>query len=480
MRKSFPAFAFSADSRVVALRGLYPMVSDDAGWVEMHLAYEGEWHGHPQGSFEFTREVFENIVANFERQANPVLVDYEHASEWAAEAPAAGWIHKVEVRDDDEGKAHLWAKAELTAKGADHVAAGEYRFSSVVVDFEATDRKSGEDIGAYLKSVAFTGIPYIDSQEPMQAPVPRAAIQLSQRRAALAYKKDQLLMTVSKEDFIAKLQELDADELTAEQLKKLCEAMGMMAEAESGEEPEAELSDDEEEEELPMSDEGEGEKPLSDEEDEEEKELSDGDEEEEKELALDDPAADAAMAALAPLMEATGMDAAGLAAAIQERLDDVVAALQGSLEEPASEAPLSDDAPSSVELKAHATTIAMLSQRAEKAESALLEYRTREAEADVDALIDEGKILDAGREDMLALRLSDKASFERLKGALVPQVPTGLHASSTEPSPESSLIDEEDQFVIAHRKMLSRTRLSQADQDRAIRLALKNRRHAEN
>ena len=66
-----------AGARSVLLRGMLPMVREGAAQTWVDVAFEGTWRGHRAGEFSFTREVFEEIVANFRANPNPVPLDYE-------------------------------------------------------------------------------------------------------------------------------------------------------------------------------------------------------------------------------------------------------------------------------------------------------------------------------------------------------------------------------------------------------------------
>lgn len=76
-------------------------------------------------------------VVAMTRAKLPIVLDYEHASELKGpkgeEAPAAGWINDLEVR---EGA--VWARVEWTPRAANMVANREYRFVSPVFRFSAT------------------------------------------------------------------------------------------------------------------------------------------------------------------------------------------------------------------------------------------------------------------------------------------------------------------------------------------------------
>lgn len=159
---------------VIRLRALVPLVADNAPRTWIDLAYEGEWRGHPSGDFAFTREVFANIVSRFNEQKNPIPLTYEHPVKDAGlPIRAAGWIHQLAIKGT-----HLWALVEFTPAAAAMVRNGEYRYCSVVVDFESVDRRSGEEVGPELYEVGLTNTPFLDGQR---------AIELSRRRARDVY-----------------------------------------------------------------------------------------------------------------------------------------------------------------------------------------------------------------------------------------------------------------------------------------------------
>lgn len=147
----------------VQLRAALPLVSNDSARTWVHLAYEGTWKGHPDGDFSFTADTFNNIVALFNAQKNPVPLTYEHPMKGTGQpVPAAGWIHALEVKDGS-----LWGYVEFTPQAADMVKAGEYKFCSVVVDLESVDRESGDMVGPELYEVGLTNTPFLDGQKPI-------------------------------------------------------------------------------------------------------------------------------------------------------------------------------------------------------------------------------------------------------------------------------------------------------------------------
>lgn len=71
----------------------------------------------------------QKVVERFNADPNDLPIDYEHASEIKGpkgeEAPAAGWITKLEVR---EGA--IWARVEWTPRGVASLSTREYRYLS--------------------------------------------------------------------------------------------------------------------------------------------------------------------------------------------------------------------------------------------------------------------------------------------------------------------------------------------------------------
>jgi len=221
-----------------ALRALYPLVKEGAPLTWVDVAMEGSWEGHPAGPFSFDRATFEQCVANFEAQRNPVPLDYEHATEWAAQAPASGWVQKLAIKDDASGRAHLWALVELTDEAAAFVKDGRYRYSSGVFQFGAIDRASGKDIGCRFTSLALTNTPFLDGQEPIRlsaralgSPAGAAGIEAARTQYTTTRPRKRLAqgasnmsaapaptMKIAKADVLEAMKRLQGDEFTDEQL----------------------------------------------------------------------------------------------------------------------------------------------------------------------------------------------------------------------------------------------------------------------
>lgn len=93
------------------------------------------------------------VIAATPVASRPLVIDWEHATqvrgEQGLDAPAAAWVHELEVRDGA-----IWGRADWTAKGRAQVEAKEYRLLSPVFGFDrATTRITR------LLSAALTNFP---------------------------------------------------------------------------------------------------------------------------------------------------------------------------------------------------------------------------------------------------------------------------------------------------------------------------------
>lgn len=136
--------------------------SDDL--VELLLAVPGEWKGHYSGVFRIDSADLEKMKLNFDARKIDLVIDYEHQTLMGCEAPAAGWIKEMHIRD---GK--LYGMASWTAKAKEYIKNGEYRYLSPVFNFEAVDKKTGAWIGCEIESVALTNTPFLDELEEIRA-----------------------------------------------------------------------------------------------------------------------------------------------------------------------------------------------------------------------------------------------------------------------------------------------------------------------
>jgi hypothetical protein len=427
--RSSDAYAMPMLGRALALRSLVGLTGEGAEartcWI--HVAYQGTWEGHPDGAFTLDAAAFASCVAAFEAQRNPVPVDYEHASvRDVLKAPAAGWVQRLETRDDGD----LWAFVEWTAEAAAEIRSGAYRYCSGVFVFERPDRKSGEPVACSLHSIALTNTPFIDGQKP---------IALSQRRVALSSHTEKQ-MEITRDALLEALGKLEGDALTTDQLHKLIEAVSAMTEAQD---PDAGA------EEVPAMDEPA--KDLADKDDEEEKALADAPAEEvaAEESPGDDPAA------LLAEFEA-------IAAQMGKDLPALLAYLQEMLAAGAGESAAANPAALSAEVAALKTTVAsygkqlaVYRKRDEAEAKAKVEAGKRALSAEVDAMVASGRIVKADAKAWRELALADAGRFRALAATLKPAVPTGREASavpagqSQAQALDADTLDKSDPRIVA-------------------------------
>lgn len=134
------------------------------GEVVVVVGVVGKWHGHDMGSFEITQSDLETMVQNFNNQETDIVVDYEHQTLYGSVAPAAGWISKLEVKENQ-----LLATVSWTPKAKEHISNSEYKYLSPVYAFNSRDPKTDAYIGLKLHSVALTNTPFIDDLGEVKA-----------------------------------------------------------------------------------------------------------------------------------------------------------------------------------------------------------------------------------------------------------------------------------------------------------------------
>lgn len=442
----FEAYAPTKTDRRIALRSTVRLERTGAtvrkpltgkGWENrltwIHVAPEGEWLGHPDGAFELNGESFLSCIRDAESRSTPIAVDYDHASTMpdGEPKPAAGYVHKLDLRSDG-----LYALVEFTERAAGYIKAGELPFCSGVFLFDAPDRKSGKARSCSLHSIALTINPFIDGQHPiMLTATPR------QRRALSNHIGESM---ITREALEKALDELGADSLSPDQLMALIEGLEKLQAAASPEE--AEPAAEEPAEEALAS----------------------------VQLADEMPAPAAEPSVVAKLAEALGMDEAAAMAALEANLDAVAALLKG------------EGAPMDGAALSATPTVKALSDSLAHAHRRLAAYEAQERkaveaqlEAEVEALVTAGKIHPAKRSEIRALAVKSPAQFRALAAALAPVYPVGAEASAVAPTASESMsltetvINEKDPRVVALNAEFDRAGVKdKAIRERHIRLAI--------
>lgn len=146
-------------------------LADSDGPVWIQVAKAGQFH--KGGKFTLNSTIFADICKNFADTANRrIPIDFEHASEAdptsgdipVRGAPAQGWITQLDNRGET-----LWALVEWLPQAREYIRAGQYKFFSPAIRFNALDRNTGAPIGARMTSGALTNNPFLDGMAPLAA-----------------------------------------------------------------------------------------------------------------------------------------------------------------------------------------------------------------------------------------------------------------------------------------------------------------------
>jgi len=189
-KRALLVFASSIELPAALLADSDPTKEPEAKWVQ--IGVEGDYPGYRNGQqpFSFTRETFDQIIANF--RANPsykagadgvgavdvVPWDFHHAGEMPATegmlpvvgAPSQGWTRELDVRTSADGKtAELWGLTRFLEPARSYVKDGKYRWASVAVGFNTIDPATARNVGAVLTSVALTNQPIAKGMQELIA-----------------------------------------------------------------------------------------------------------------------------------------------------------------------------------------------------------------------------------------------------------------------------------------------------------------------
>ncbi|MBF0520575.1 MAG: phage protease [Nitrospirae bacterium] len=116
------------------------------------------YHKTSKGDFLCDDQSAAEVIKDFRKRQNDMVIDYEHQTLTGAEAPAAGWIKKLTYR----GTEGIWAKVEWTDKAKAYINSKEYRYLSPVFLKDTADNRVIKLINA-----ALTNQPAIDGMVPL-------------------------------------------------------------------------------------------------------------------------------------------------------------------------------------------------------------------------------------------------------------------------------------------------------------------------
>jgi len=131
--------------------------------LEFRVLPRGEFKTR-KGTFLVDEQALTDILSTWTAHGVDTVVDYEHQTEYAPmngqKSPAAGWVPRLEAREDG-----LWAtEVQWTVKATEHLSAREYRYFSPVILADTKTRRVSE-----LRSLALVNFPASVEQKPLIA-----------------------------------------------------------------------------------------------------------------------------------------------------------------------------------------------------------------------------------------------------------------------------------------------------------------------
>jgi phage I-like protein len=118
------------------------------------------------------------VQSSFVARSIDLPIDWEHATQHRAtvgeDAPAAGWINALEIRDNA-----LWGRVDWTPRAAVQVINREYRFLSPVFDFDPDTGRIARLVSAGLTNKPNFLLTALNQEEPENTPVKLSAALLA-------------------------------------------------------------------------------------------------------------------------------------------------------------------------------------------------------------------------------------------------------------------------------------------------------------
>lgn len=118
------------------MKGLLPETAKSGDVIEVQICPIGEFNNLSEDGWHLQvcdREALKHVAEMFKE---PILVDFDHASEEGEHTEAAAWIESLRF-DEESG---LWGSFRFTDKGAEAISGRRYRFVSPVWNTDKNDR----------------------------------------------------------------------------------------------------------------------------------------------------------------------------------------------------------------------------------------------------------------------------------------------------------------------------------------------------
>lgn len=177
---------------------LQELPKEDINMVQ--LIRKGKFNHALYGKFDINEDVLREFKANFDNKARRVdiAVDYFHESY----AEAAGWIERVELRDNDKS---LWIDVKWTESAKVKILDKQIRYISADFDLAYEDSETGKEYGATLYGAGLTNRPHVKDMQPIFSD---EIVEHSQNKT----KKEDKAMTLEFNDILDAVSNLSEDE----------------------------------------------------------------------------------------------------------------------------------------------------------------------------------------------------------------------------------------------------------------------------
>ena len=118
------------------MKGQLPETAKSGDVIEVQICPIGEFENVSEDGQHLQlcdREALEHVAEMFDE---PILVDFDHASDEGTSTEAAAWIESLRF----DGESGLWGSFRFTDKGAEAISGRRYRFVSPVWNTDKNDR----------------------------------------------------------------------------------------------------------------------------------------------------------------------------------------------------------------------------------------------------------------------------------------------------------------------------------------------------
>jgi phage I-like protein len=171
-------------------------------------------------TLNFTKDTLKELKENFDKNVRGVAlaVDYFHE----AYDKAAGWIKKLELRNNDS---ELWMEVDWTDKAKKQILDKELRYISAELNEDYTDKETNKNYGAVLYGAGLTNRPHINKMAAILSE------KLQNKKIINFINLNEKVLKMEFQDILNMIGDLTADQ-KAQIIEKINENLELESEAE--------------------------------------------------------------------------------------------------------------------------------------------------------------------------------------------------------------------------------------------------------